>query len=1254
MDVEMTSLGYNALPKHGGPPQPSSPYSLYSNSSLGWAGSGAGSGQGVRRRPQQQQPQQPDFPTEAAADAAGKDVDPNLNDKYRGMSEQTMQKTMKWVVYLWSATQLFGTFAMPAWIAVFATQWYTSVNLVPGEVALVVTISKCVDVLTDPLMASYLRKCTMHKIANIMVLGSFIQFAAFAAMFFPFTPLNPTGGRTRVLLQYGLAYMVFYVGDTLTGTPTTTLGTMLKSQKILDETHHNDGLRIGSMMKVVGILLMGTVTLAVSRVMMPLGYELEQKDGVMSGLYPRTNFICALFFGTSHFVINLAFRFMLVRYRNSTVAPAVLEHLDKTSFLQQFSELMTSSYNNPFFRQLIGAWVCDQLTITLMKNLLMWFVRHKVEPEIAKGCAAYDDPINARFIADEGFESGFPKSSFECKSSSVAVVGVFFVIIGAIMGNVFWQKKLDREKDRYGNRNVYHNWLLFNLSSALTNGLMVFVGRGDNRLFWFLCFINGLPIGGEFMTDTILLFLIASETWLSRTDRPLTSAEEGEQLDSHTTKFGMMKTFIPKAVSLIAEALPLALIQIWYTPYREICLEADPPITDLNSIECANFLSYNDTGDPKFIPQKPQVADLISFFFFILPTLTCLLSYHIKSKFQVTDTGELVMLSSIRRGAPSQDSKDELTRMDPILGKRTVITATSGSKGSHQLAASANTVNSGGTTVTQSTTKNGAAPLPAKRGDYQDPDSQLGRISSEHVAHAVQEFSRRMGRQGPMAPGSAVAVGPGNSWNSPVMTRGIVETLVHQLEDACNFHDMLNDTEPSYPDFVKAQSVSSINLPRPAFDPWLGGIVPTTHGQHMFRLPYFNHTLSRVPLDVLMFATREQSPSGVLGFLKNTVHDSSSTAALKGVTTGFFLCIVFPSAMLATAAIRFVEGLHYFARRCIPGFRDEMHGSVGSPIHLFGILGRRSLLTFTDRIMPILGSHVISPNNPSQAAAWREQILSWLSDAKMASAQLQNDNAPFQHREARLLQPTYDKVVFPLRKLYLEDRISNRILYLECLGFSFMVSMMAVVIGVFVSEGTDIIKSEWSIIVTVPLFLAAMGLICGMFFHGLHTLSKDSKKGDGAVIRAERVFDGEALACLSVIHFNSFNSAGSQPLIFSDREDSGKDNLLGGLHTPVGVPDQRYTMIDSNSMSYVLFVPSGSLKSVMRQLEPVHHVLDQVQEEANKKRREAGYSPSVRWGVSNIVPPEKYPPYRVLLYYWEGVPPPYLPSTKSSTDRRKV
>ena len=104
-------------------------------------------------------------------------------------------------------------------------------------------------------------------------------------------------------------------------------------------------------------------------------------------------------------------------------------------------------------------------------------------------------------------------------------LGLVALMSATIISTPFWlwvTGKLGKNK----------TWLTFNLITALTNGLFVFVGEGEPKLVVLFAFFNGLPNGASFLTDSIVADVIDYDEFLTG------SRSEG--------RFTIFQTFIPK------------------------------------------------------------------------------------------------------------------------------------------------------------------------------------------------------------------------------------------------------------------------------------------------------------------------------------------------------------------------------------------------------------------------------------------------------------------------------------------------------------------------------------------------------------------------------------------------------------------------------------------------------------------------------------------------------------------------------------
>ena len=169
---------------------------------------------------------------------------------------------------------------------------------------------------------------------------------------------------------------------------------------------------------------------------------------------------------------------------------------------------MLRSFKNIAFRPLLLGWILDAVALATLASTFPFFIIYVIKPN--------PDVISA-------------------KATQAACFAALF--IGAIISMPIW-KFLASKFGRY------RVWMAFNLTAALTNAGYAFVGEGDPLSTIGLTFINGLPLGGQFLTDSILADVIDYDEFLNG------SRNEGG--------FTVFASFIPKFVAVPSGALPLA------------------------------------------------------------------------------------------------------------------------------------------------------------------------------------------------------------------------------------------------------------------------------------------------------------------------------------------------------------------------------------------------------------------------------------------------------------------------------------------------------------------------------------------------------------------------------------------------------------------------------------------------------------------------------------------------------------------------
>jgi len=170
-----------------------------------------------------------------------------------------------------------------------------------------------------------------------------------------------------------------------------------------------------------------------------------------------------------------------------------------------------------------------------------------VRPESTKSC---QDPT---YFAEHSL----------CKSINVVGAGFTAFLFSAILSNPIWLlivKKLGKVE----------GWLFWSLSNALTNFLYIscgWSGGQDWEVWWViaLCGLNGFPMGGKFLADSILSDIIDYDEFLT-----------GSRNEAVYTMF---KGFLPKISAIPAIALPVAVLQaLGHVPPEDGVVQEQPPV----------------------------------------------------------------------------------------------------------------------------------------------------------------------------------------------------------------------------------------------------------------------------------------------------------------------------------------------------------------------------------------------------------------------------------------------------------------------------------------------------------------------------------------------------------------------------------------------------------------------------------------------------------------------------------------------------
>ena len=223
------------------------------------------------------------------------------------------------------------------------------------------------------------------------------------------------------------------------------------------------------------------------------------------------------------------------------------------------------AFRNSAFQPLLVGWALDGLALTSLVTMFPFYIRYVIS----------SDGLRAR-------EIGQNMDPNVCMGLSM--VGMLFAAMAA---SPLWLR-LSREHGKY------KCWVLYNLCNVATNLLLFVPGEGQSYVMVAMAVINGLPVGGSFLVNSILADVIDYDEFLHG------GRNEGS--------FSVFSTLIPKFIAIPAAAIPLALI---------------------------NSIGFKPPVEGVAQPQEANVRTFIRLMFVLLPFLSYLSGLLVKIRFPI-------------------------------------------------------------------------------------------------------------------------------------------------------------------------------------------------------------------------------------------------------------------------------------------------------------------------------------------------------------------------------------------------------------------------------------------------------------------------------------------------------------------------------------------------------------------------------------------------------------------------------------------
>eukprot|EP01038_Epipyxis_sp_PR26KG_P006679 gene6679-9163_t len=269
------------------------------------------------------------------------------------------------------------------------------------------------------------------------------------------------------------------------------------------------------------------------------------------------------------------------------------------------------AFKNKLLMSFIIPHTLDQISYFIIFCMMLFYVRSVVVPE-------YSTSLSGGIECNQGFPViGTDSNNILCNSQSLSSLLLMTMIISTILFSPMWWficSILGRTR----------TWQLSSLLFSIFLLGFLFASQSKISEVISIAFLMGIPIGGRFVIDSILMDVIHYDEFLT--------GNKNEAL------FIMFKTFILKLCIIPALLIPTAtLYGIGYIP----------PIHYINQL------------------QNKQVVSYCRMLIIGIPSLLSLLSFLFKLKFRLID---IIQYEMIIEGI--QQHKVGFSALDPISGKQ--------------------------------------------------------------------------------------------------------------------------------------------------------------------------------------------------------------------------------------------------------------------------------------------------------------------------------------------------------------------------------------------------------------------------------------------------------------------------------------------------------------------------------------------------------------------------------------------------------
>ena len=505
----------------------------------------------------------------------------------------------------------FGKMSCLVLLNIHAMLYYESIGASLIYMSFFVTLARGLEILLKPIIAhcSDELRTSFGRRKPFMVAGCGFYAIFLVLLFSP--PMMKTGVR-NISIWFGVFYVLFFMAETITNVPYLALGPELSSNSKQRERLYF----FFYVFQYIGVLFAAAAPVLLNRLFdtcdcnlcntNPLITDIEKcirNCKIMCNVKSNEQslFCLSLAIGVL-FVSSIVLLSFTIKERSESF------NTDSMDFIPSLYELIT---NKPFL-SLITPWILDVTIMTIFSTMLPFFLNIIINPQ--KYCIYNHIPLD----------------NLECSVNYYLgmTISVFFICCIAFCG--VWHALVAK----FGKRRC---WQIYSLLCIIPFSLFLFCDLGTSKTLVVAAILTAFPAGGAYLNDVLVSDTIDYDEFFT--------GKRNEGI------FTVCSAFIPKFVSLFAQAIPLSIMAL------------------IGFVPSENGIVHT---------QPAKVRNFIKLFFSVVPIALALISFLFKLKYPIKNDG---IMYRVRQGIDIQKEKIESLKSgnfdfyeitDPVYNKELI------------------------------------------------------------------------------------------------------------------------------------------------------------------------------------------------------------------------------------------------------------------------------------------------------------------------------------------------------------------------------------------------------------------------------------------------------------------------------------------------------------------------------------------------------------------------------------------------------